>query len=143
VLRARPGGSPPLLPLRPPSVRELARVAFVALVFLAAPTAGDIGSCNQTADGLDPNKFFLAKQAVDCQRCQDCGFTTTACTTACGAAMGGTFPDQCYPVEHDGEVCLDALLAASCGDYQSYVADEGSTVPTECDFCPPRDAGAE
>ena len=58
MLRARPGSSPPLLPLRPPGVRELARVAFVALVFLAAPTAGDIGSCNQTADGLDPNKFF-------------------------------------------------------------------------------------
>ena len=36
--------------------------------------------------------------------------------------------------------------AASCGDYESYVADQGATVPTECNFCPPRavvDAGAE
>jgi hypothetical protein len=126
-----------------PRPLEIARVALIALVFLAAPTAGDIGSCNQSADGLDPNKFFLAKQEIDCQACESCGITTTACTRACGAAMGGTFPAQCYPVEHDGEVCLDALLAASCSQYQSYVADQGSTVPTECDFCPPRDAGAE
>jgi hypothetical protein len=132
-------GAPP----SPPGRGEIARVALIALVFLAAPVAGDIGSCNQSADGLDPNKFFVAKQSVDCQQCQACGLTTMTCTRACGAPMGGSFPAECYPVEHDGEVCLDALLAASCSAYQSYVADQGSTVPTECDFCPPRDAGGE
>lgn len=115
---------------------EVVRLAVVALLFLAAPTAGDIGSCNQSADDLDPNKFFVAKQQVDCQRCTDCQLVTNACMRACGPPMGGTFPPLCYPVEHDGEVCLDALQVASCSDYQSYVSDQGATVPTECDFCP-------
>jgi hypothetical protein len=61
---------------------------------------------------------------------------TETCKRACGAAMGGTFPTLCYPLVHDGEVCLDALEAASCSTYASYVADVGATVPTECDFCP-------
>jgi hypothetical protein len=113
-----------------------------AILFLAAPTAGDIGSCTATPADLDPNKFFLDKQAVDCERCEQCGLVTETCTRACGAPMGGTFPALCYPLVHDGEVCLDALLAASCSDYASYVADQGSTVPTECDFCPPLDAGS-
>jgi hypothetical protein len=127
------------------SPAEIARLALIALVFLAAPTAGDIGSCSQTPEALDPNKFFLAKQADDCSACTDCGFTTETCKIACGKPMGGMFPAQCYPLVQDGEVCLNALEAASCGQYEGYVADEGATVPTECDFCPPRpaDAGAD
>jgi hypothetical protein len=117
----------------------------MAFLFLMAPTAGDIGGCGQAADDLDPNKFFTDKQQVDCQRCMDCQILTNACMVACGPPMGGTFPINCYPVVHDGEVCLDALQAASCGAYQSYVADQGASVPTECDFCPPLppDAGAD
>ena len=128
---------------RSPRPAEILRLALVALFFLMAPTVGDIGSCSQSADDLDPNKFFLSKQAVDCQRCADCNLLTQACMVACGPPMGGTFPPLCYPVVHDGEVCLDALQVASCSDYASYVADQGSTVPTECVFCPPRDAGFE
>jgi hypothetical protein len=113
------------------------------LLFLAAPTAGDIGSCNQSPDTLDPAKFFDAKQNIDCDKCLACGFLSHTCERDCGAAsVGGTFPPGCYPLEHDGEVCLDALEAAGCTDYQSFVADQGATLPTECDFCPPLDAGA-
>jgi hypothetical protein len=129
--------------LKPPRPSEIARLALIALFFLAAPVAGDIGSCGQSPDGLDPTKFFDAKQGIDCQQCTACGISTHTCTLACGPARGGVFSPMCYPVEHDGEVCLDALLAASCSTYQSYVADQDPTVPTECDFCPPRDAGAE
>ena len=118
-------------------------LALAALFFLAAPTAGDFGCFATPAADLDPHKFFLAKQADDCAACTQCGFTTAYCMRACGAPMGGTFPDLCYPLVQDGEVCLRALEASSCGDYASYVADQGATVPTECDFCPPRDAGAE
>lgn len=134
-------------------------VAVTAIFFLAAPTAGDFGCFTTPVADLDPNKFFLAKQADDCAACTDCGFyhvevpdgggqpqtlfDTQACARACGPPMGGTFPDLCYPLVQDGEVCLRALEAASCSDYQSYVADEGATIPTECDFCPPRDAGAD
>ena len=50
--------------------------------------------------------------------------------------MRQTFPVNCYPVVHDGEVCLDALQVASCADYASFKADQGSTIPTECVFCP-------
>ena len=119
---------------------EIARVAFVAVFFLAAPTAGDIGGCGQTASDLDAAKFFDAKQTVDCQRCNDCGLASEACLTACGPTLPLAFPYGCYPLVHDGEVCLDALEAASCADYQSYMADDGATIPTECDFCPPREA---
>jgi hypothetical protein len=128
--------------LRAPRAAEILRLAIVALLFLMAPTAGDIGGCGQPADDLDPNKFFVEKQQVDCQRCADCQLVTDACTRACGPPMGGTFPPLCFPVVHDGEVCIDALYAASCSDYRSYVADQGATVPTECNFCPPLDAGA-
>jgi hypothetical protein len=121
---------------------EVARLALVALFFLAAPTAGDIGSCSQTAQDLDPAKFFDQKQTLDCKRCGDCNLTSNACTLACGPDLPLTFPKGCYPLVHDGEVCLDALTAASCGDYQSYMADQGATIPTECDFCPPLDADA-
>jgi hypothetical protein len=128
-----------------PRWSEVLRVAvraLGALLFLAAPTAGDIGSCTASPADLDPNKFFVDKQAIDCERCQECGFVTATCARACGAPMGGTFAPLCYPLVHDGEVCFDALLSASCGTYASYVSDEGSTVPTECDFCPAEDAGA-
>jgi hypothetical protein len=128
-----------------PTPAETLRLAVIALVFLAAPTAGDIGGCNQTASDLDPSKFFAEKQVIDCQRCNECGFMTQTCVRACGAIVPQTFPDGCYPVVHDGEVCLDALEAASCGDYQRYVSDELSEVPTECNFCPFAipDAGAD
>jgi len=133
---ARPGARP----------FEIAPLALVAFFVLLAATPGDIGSCNEAPDALDPNKFFASKQAIDCQRCTQCDIVTETCLKSCTPLLGGTFPTGCYPLVHDGEVCLDALLAASCSAYQGYVADEGSTVPTECDFCPPRpvaDAGAE
>lgn len=116
--------------------RELARLAIVALFFLAAPTAGDIGSCNQTAEDLDSAKFFEAKQNLDCNRCFDCALTTKACELACGPALAFSFPKGCYPLVHDGEVCLDVLNASSCADYTRYMADIAATIPTECDFCP-------
>lgn len=130
-------------PSTPPTAGEIARLAAIALLFLAAPVAGDIGSCNQSPDPLDPNKFSESKQAIDCQRCTDCDIRTEACTAACASkAVSISFPTNCVPLVHDGEVCLDALLAASCSDYRSYVANVGATIPTECDFCPPFDAGA-
>jgi hypothetical protein len=123
---------------------EVARLALVALFVLLGPTPGDIGSCNEAPDDLDSNKFFENKQEVDCQRCTQCSIVTQTCLKACTPpALGGTFPVGCYPLVHDGEVCLDALLAASCSAVASYVADEGATIPTECNFCPPQDGGAE
>jgi hypothetical protein len=130
-------------PKPPVHLVERLCVAAAALFFLVAPYSGDLGCFANSAADLDPNKFFLAKQQDDCAACSDCGFATLACMRACRPPMGGTFPDQCYPLVQDGEVCLHALEAASCTDYQSYVSDQDPTVPTECDFCPPRDAGAE
>ena len=123
---------------------EILRLAMIALFFLAAPTAGDIGGCNQTAEDLDTAKFFSEKQNVDCRRCVECNLTSASCTLACGPTLAQSFPEGCFPLVHDGEVCLDALAASSCTDYQSITADNGATIPTECDFCPLRaqDAGA-
>ena len=111
----------------------------LALFFTAAPTAGDIGSCGQPPDDLDAAKFFGSKQATDCRRCGECGLDTKACERACAPALEqSAFPTGCWPLVHDGEVCLDALGAASCKDYAKYLADDAPTVPTECDFCPAR-----
>ena len=60
-----------------------------------------------------------------------------------GGIEASLFPPGCFPVVHDGEVCLNALLAADCDDYREFVADEGRTVPTECNFCPPRDVAPD
>ena len=121
----------------PPSPAEIARVAVLALFFLAAPTAGDIGGCGQEAQDLDARKFFTAKESIDCAKCFECDFNTLACEKACDLEPNRTsFEAGCYPLVHDGEVCLNALDAAGCAEYASYVADEGAAVPTECNFCP-------
>lgn len=120
--------------------RDLVRTAVWALLFATAPTVGNVGSCGQDPVDLDPEKFFTAKEGVDCRQCTECGLDTTPCARACDAELApDRFPEGCYPLVHDGEVCLDALNAASCGDYEQYMAEIGATTPTECNFCPPRD----
>ena len=118
--------------------REVIKLAIAVVFFCMAPTAGDIGSCGQRADELDPTRFFGAKQNLDCQRCDECKLTSKACARACEPALEQTdFPKGCAPLVHDGEVCLHALQYASCSAYRGYTADEGATAPTECNFCPP------
>lgn len=124
-------------PASGPSRLDLARAAVVALLFTAAPVAGDIGSCGQEAVDLDAQKFFMAKDEIDCRRCTECGIATALCDAACDPGVLTEFLPGCYPLVHDGEVCLNALEAASCGDYTAYMADSGGFVPTECNFCPP------
>jgi hypothetical protein len=131
-----------------PRAHEIARLAAVLLLFLAAPTAGDIGSCGESPADLDPVKFFRAKEIIDCGMCNECGMGTLACERACdGKPNQSAFPFGCYPLIHDGEVCLNALEAAGCDTYRGFMADEAATIPTECNFCPPRpaavDAGAD
>ena len=114
-------------------------VALLALVFCAAPVPGDVGSCGQPATELDEETFFDSKDYIDCLRCDECGFRNEACTTACeGTSPVRSFPEGCLPLVHDGEVCLRALIHASCEDYVAYVDDRQPKVPTECNFCPLR-----
>ena len=116
------------------------RVLSTAIVVLlcAAPVPGDIGACGQPVQALDGPIFFRAKKTVDCRRCEECALATKTCSVACARAAPAvtSFPPDCQPLVHDGEVCLRALLAASCDDYAGYVADDAPSVPTECDFCP-------
>jgi hypothetical protein len=116
---------------------ELALAACLALVFGAAPTVGDVGSCGRTAADLDPQSFASARKDVDCGRCTECGLATQTCVGACDANAPGTagWPPTCHPLQHDGEACLRALRAASCSDYTGFVDDVAPTLPTECDFC--------
>ncbi len=111
---------------------------IVAVLLCAAPVPGDIGSCAQPVQRLDARLFFDAKKSVDCRRCTECGLATAACGAACddAASPPTSFPDGCVPLVHDGEVCLRALLYASCDDYAGYMDDRSPQVPTECDFCP-------
>jgi hypothetical protein len=113
-------------------------LAVLAFVFCTAPTPGDIGGCGQRPQELDPEIFFQSKASIDCQRCGACGLATKSCKTACDApaTYPMSFPDRCLPLVHDGEVCLRALLNASCSDYGDYMSDTSPTAPTECNFCP-------
>jgi hypothetical protein len=114
-------------------------VLFALAVACLAPTPGDIGSCGQEAQELDPALFFDTKRAIDCERCRDCGITTETCRRACDdPAPQAAFAEDCLPLVHDGEVCLRALLSASCSDYETFTRDVAPLVPAECDFCPPR-----
>jgi hypothetical protein len=121
---------------------ERAKIGFfvMVLVFCTAPTPGDVGGCGQKPAELDPGTFFASKANIDCQRCRDCSLTRVSCENACDfpESYPSTFPDDCVPLVHDGEVCLRALLHASCDDYGSYMSDRSPSVPTECNFCPER-----
>lgn len=126
--------------MSPSRPRRWLGLALAALCL--APTAGNVGSCGQEAVLLDADKFGAQKRGIDCSRCTTCGLSTTACEAACGEGrIEVVFPEGCAPLVHDGEVCLDALWAASCDEFEQYVADEGATIPTECDFCPLDEAG--
>lgn len=121
-----------------PSRWALLLLALAVGLFCAAPVPGDIGGCGQTLQALDARTFFTLKKQIDCQRCTECGLISNACQTACDPkqAVAQSFPVDCYPLVHDGQVCLDALQTASCGDYAGYMDDRYPTVPSECDFCP-------
>lgn len=125
---------------RRPSRALLAPILLAAVATLA-PSAGNIGSCGQTAEALDEAKFFAAKRAIDCEQCTSCELVTGPCAVACAGGDPDLeqFPEGCLPLVHDGEVCLDALRASSCDEFAAFVADSGATIPTECNFCPLED----
>lgn len=121
-----------------PAVTRLL-LGLVALAFCTAPTPGDVGGCGQDAQELDAPLFFANKDLVDCEKCGECGFSSQTCERVCSDQPSqSTFPEECVPLVHDGEVCLRALLDASCEEYAAYVRDENQQVPTECNFCPQR-----
>ena len=113
-------------------------LSLFVLLFCTAPTPGDVGGCGQTPAELDPETFFASKANIDCQRCEECSLTRVSCNNACAhpESYPTEFPEHCLPLVHDGEVCLRALLHASCNDYAAYMSDGSPSVPTECNFCP-------
>jgi hypothetical protein len=113
-------------------------LGFIALAFCAAPVPGDVGGCGQDAQELDPTTFFWSLQSTECEHCRECELTSAACGRACGETLlQETFPKDCAPLVHDGEVCLRALQNGSCDDFSEYMSDSSPSIPTECDFCPP------
>jgi hypothetical protein len=118
--------------------RRRAALMALAVVFGLAPTVGDIGSCEQAPDLLDASTFFDIKAGLDCDRCKECDLHGKLCDRACNGPAPTAFPTGCRPLVHDGEVCLRALIHASCDDYASYENEAGPTAPSECQFCPLR-----
>jgi hypothetical protein len=108
-------------------------------LFCVGPTPpGDVGGCGQQVKPLDATVFFEQKAAIECDQCTECNFVSEHCTTACEATdLQAEFREGCAPLVHDGEVCLRALRAADCDEFQDYVKDSGPLAPTECRFCPP------
>ena len=116
-------------------VRRLTRVTNAVRGY---HTLGEILAI--TTEILDAPTFFANKKARDCRQCQKCGLTTQSCRDACDTTVpyDTEFPEDCVPLVHDGEVCLRALLYASCDDYVGYMDDAAPTTASECNFCPPR-----
>lgn len=112
-------------------------VAAVLAVLCTAPTAGDIGGCGTEVVALDVEQFAYARKNVDCRRCRECGISTPRCARACDPTKPPetSVPKTCQPIQHDGEVCLRALDAASCESYARYVDEIAPATPTECAFC--------
>lgn len=106
-------------------------------ILCMAPTPGDIGGCGTTIEYLNVDNYAFARKSQDCERCNDCGLDTARCVHACDPKIDPevSVPATCKPLEHDGEVCLRALHAASCSTYATYVADTNASTPSECDFC--------
>ena len=125
--------------MRGPAVRrsEIGTAALLALIFGAAPTVGDVGSCGSSATALDIPTFAAQRKALDCDRCAHCGFVTQTCQRACNPSLPSdvSIPSTCFPLAHDGQVCLDALLATSCSRYAAFISDTAPTQPSECQFC--------
>lgn len=117
---------------------EQAALIVVLVTLVMAPTPGDIGGCGQPAEQLDPRVFYASKNDIDCTRCDDCKLAFTSCDKACDPSteVPTSFPGGCYPLVHDGEVCLRALVNASCDDYLHFMDDQELGTPTECNFCP-------
>ena len=120
-----------------PRKGHLMLAAVLAVIFGAGPTVGDVGGCGATVEPLDARAFARARKKVDDQRCFECGLSSERCKEAHNpkAASDVAFPPRCFPLYHDGEVCLNALLSASCADYALYVDDQVRYVPSECEFC--------
>jgi len=116
---------------------ELVATAVVAIGLCTAPTVGDVGGCGATATSLDFATYSFDRKVIDCQRCKQCSLPSNTCRTACNrnAPTNVSWPSTCNPLQHDGDVCIRALKAASCGEYASFVDDVAPTEPTECDFC--------
>lgn len=101
-----------------------------------APAPGDVGGCGQVPRDLDPVVFFSSKRFLECQRCRDCTLDTPACTEACeGNSALEEFPESCFPLVHDGTVCLRAIDEADCDRHRRAMSTPPS-VPSECNFCP-------
>jgi hypothetical protein len=101
-----------------------------------APTPGDIGGCGAPANLLSARQFFQKKRELDCSACRTCGIQNRTCSTVCSDPAPSEFPRGCFPLVHDGEVCLRALTYSSCDDYQTYLDPRAPRTPSECDFCP-------
>jgi len=119
-----------------------ALLCVVVTAFVMAPTPGDIGGCGQEAQLLDARAFFYNKRLTDCRKCMECGLDSNICRDACdsSAPEPDGFPEGCFPLVHDGEVCLRALDATSCSAYARYVIEDPAkrSAPSECNFCPAR-----
>ena len=129
--------------------RPAVLIGALLAVLAMAPTPGDIGGCGQPAEDLNQTLFFAAMRAEDCSSCHRCGLDTLTCQDACATTaptVVPTFPQDCAPLAHDGEVCLRRIQVESCDDVATSMADaDGQPVlitqrprPTECQFCPPR-----
>jgi hypothetical protein len=93
--------------------------------------------CGAQAEEISEDRYVVSRKRTDCRRCTACGLQTKRCVAACDekAPPDIDLPSSCHPLVRDAQVCLNALVAASCGAYASYVDDNAPSSPSECDFC--------
>ncbi len=112
-------------------------LAMVLALLCAAPTAGDIGGCGAAPEAISADRYERARKKLDCDRCVECELATARCVRACQPDKPSdvALPATCRPLVHDAEVCLRALLAASCKAFAQAVDDVAPVAPSECLFC--------
>jgi hypothetical protein len=91
------------------------RLAAVLIFFTAAPTAGDIGSCGQAPDDLDPARYFALEKTIDCKKCIECELLTDQCKLACKPALGDPWAFFATSASAECQTCIqDEMPSSTC-----------------------------
>lgn len=111
-------------------------VAVLGLLCMA-PTPGDIGGCGDAPTEIPSSRYVAARKRLECDRCGSCGIVNARCERACNPKVASdvALPVTCRPLVHDVDVCLRALITASCSTFAAAVDDDAPISPSECLFC--------
>lgn len=108
------------------------RLAAVLLFFTAAPVAGDIGSCGQPPDDLNPTTYFMVKESLDCKRCLECMLRSEACQIACKPVIESNDPNAAAFLPAACDTCAQQELPTDACKLACATGTQLSEFPRDC-----------